>query len=79
MMRTRLNATILLLSCALFFSGCPARTVYLPCKADEPIRSFNKNCGHENNVTKFGECVIEKQIWLEHDYDVLLTRFRSCK
>lgn len=79
MMKIKASVTILLIGCALFFSGCPGKIVYLPCKAEEPARSFNRNCGSENNVTKFGDCVIEKQIWLEHDYEVLMSRFRSCK
>lgn len=79
MTRIKLSVTMLLVGCGLFFSGCPAKTVYLKCKAEEPTRSYDKNCGHENNVTKFSKCVIEKQLWLEHDYDVLMTRFRSCK
>lgn len=79
MMKTKLSVTMLLIGCALFFSGCPGRVVHLPCKAEEPVRTFHKNCSSESNVTKFSECAIEKYLWLDNDYNILLTRFRSCK
>lgn len=59
------------------FSGCTPK--YLPCKAEEPQRTFHKQCSGEQNATKFGECVGERWILLESDYEVLLNRFRSCK
>jgi len=77
MMQIKAIAIMVLLSCALFFSGCAYK--YLPCKADEPIRTYHKQCAGEQNNTKFGECASEKYILLEGDYEVLLNRFRSCK
>lgn len=79
MMKTKLSVTMLLISCGLLFSGCPGKNVYLPCKAEEPVRTHMKNCGGEQNVTKFAHCASEKHIMLEQDYDILLARFRSCK
>ncbi|MFY9141452.1 hypothetical protein [Sulfuricurvum sp.] len=78
MTKISLIVTMALLSCAVFFSGC-TKTIYLPCKAEEPMRTYHKNCGGENNVTAFAQCASEKHIQLEGDYEILLTRFRSCK
>jgi len=77
---TQINLTVktvwTLLAIAVF-SGCAP--VYLPCKAEEPQRTFHKQCSAETNTTKRGECVGERWILLESDYDVLMNRFRSCK
>lgn len=77
-MKTKVNAIMLSIVCAAFFSGC-AKEIYLPCAAAEPSRSYHKNCGGENNVTAFGQCASEKYLLLEGDYEILLGRFRSCK
>jgi len=76
-MRTNLMLKMALLSCVLFFSGCGPK--YLSCKAEEPSRTYHKQCAGESNDTKFGECAASKYITLEGDYEVLLNRFRSCK
>lgn len=78
MMKTNLIAKTALLSCVVFFSGC-TKTVYLPCKAEEPLRTYHKQCAGESSDVKFAECAASKYITLEGDYDVLLNRFRSCK
>lgn len=71
--------TLLTLFALAVFSGCSPKTIYLPCPAEEPQRTFHKQCSGEHNATKLGECVGERWILLESDYDVLITRFRSCK
>ena len=77
MMKTKVIATTLLLCSIVFFSGCGPK--YLPCKAEEPVRTYTKNCTYEGNMTKLSKCAAEKYTVLEGDYEVLLTRFRSCK
>lgn len=71
--------TVWALFAIVVFSGCAPKTIYLPCKAEEPQRTFHKPCSGETNSTKFGQCVSERWIMLESDYDVLMGRFRSCK
>lgn len=78
MIKINLIVKTVLLLCVVFFSGC-SKTIYLPCKAEEPIRTYHKQCAGEQNETKFGECSASKYITLEGDYEVLLNRFRSCK
>lgn len=78
MMKTKVIAITLLTSCVMFFSGC-TKYVYLPCKAEEPIRTVTPSCGGEHNATGFAKCASVKYINLEKDYDILMTRFRSCK
>lgn len=77
MIPIKANVIMLLVLCGLFSSGCAP--VYLPCKAEEPARTYHKQCGGESNVTKFGNCANERWILIESDYDILLNRFRSCK
>lgn len=79
MTTTKAIAITLLTSCVLFFSGCTPKTVYLPCKAEEPLRTYKPSCASEHNATEFGKCAAVKYITLEQDYNILLTRFRSCK
>lgn len=79
MMKTNLILKMVLLLSVLIFSGCETKTVYLPCKAQEPMRTYHKQCSSENNDTKVGECAVSKFFTLEGDYEILLTRFRSCK
>lgn len=79
MMKTKAIVTTLLLSSALVFSGCPGKTVYLPCKAEEPIRTPVVDCEYDGNMTKLSKCVAKSKAVLDGDYDILLTRFRSCK
>ena len=76
-METKLMLKMALLSCAVFFSGCAPK--YLPCKAEEPLRTFHKQCAGESSDFEFGKCASSKFITLEGDYEVLLNRFRSCK
>ena len=77
-MRTSQTLKMVLISCAVFFSvGCAPK--YLPCKAEEPLRTFHKQCAGESSDFEFGKCASSKYITLEGDYDVLLNRFRSCK
>lgn len=79
MMKINLIVKTVLLSCVVFFSGCSPKTLYLPCKAEEPMRTHHKQCAGEINDTKFGECSASKFITLEGDYEILLNRLRSCK
>lgn len=79
MMKTSLIVTTVWLSCVVFFSGCMPKTIHFPCKAEEPMRTYHKNCGSESNATAFAQCAAEKHIQLEGDYEILLNRFRSCK
>lgn len=76
-MKTNQIAKMVLISCVVFFSGCA--TKYLPCKAEEPLRTYHKQCAGESSDMKFAECAASKYITLEGDYEVLLNRFRSCK
>ena len=79
MMKIKVTAIMLLTSCALFFSGCAEKTVYLKCQAEEPMRTPSVICAGEQNATAFAKCASKKYINLEKDYEVLMTRFRSCK
>lgn len=76
---TKVIVTTLLLCSALVFSGCPGKTVYLPCKAEEPLRTPTVDCEYDGNMTKLAKCAAKNKTTLEGDYEVLLTRFRSCK
>lgn len=77
-MKTNLIAKMVLISCVGFFSiGCAPK--YLPCKAEEPLRTYHKQCAGESSDIKFAQCASSKYITLEGDYEVLLNRFRSCK
>ena len=78
MMKTKAIVPMVLLSCVLFFSGC-TKEVYLPCKAEEPIRTVQPVCGGLESDFEFGKCASIKYQTLEKDYDVLMARFRSCK
>lgn len=76
-MKTNQIVKMVLISCVVFFSGCAPK--YLPCKAEEPLRTYHKQCAGESSDVKFAECASSKYITLEGDYEVLLNRFRSCK
>lgn len=76
-MKIHQTVKMVLISCVLFFSGCAPK--YLPCKAEEPLRTYHKQCAGESSDVEFGKCATSKFITLESDYDVLLNRFRSCK
>lgn len=79
MMKTKAIAITALLSLALLSSGCGPKTVYLPCKAEEPLRTSMPDCAYDGNMTKLSKCAAVKYLQLEGDYNTLLTRFRSCK
>lgn len=77
-MKTKVIAITLLLCLMVLSSGC-TKYVYLPCKAEEPIRTAVDNCVYDGNMTKLAKCAAIKHTKLEGDYEILLTRFRSCK
>lgn len=70
---------MLLMLCVILFSGCTPKIVYLPCKAEKPIRTKSDICGILKDDKKFAECAQIKYINLDKDYDILSTRFDSCK
>ena len=78
MMKTKVIVITLLLFSVLAFSGC-TKYVYLPCKAEEPQRTVVVDCEYDGNMTKLAKCAAKSKTALEGDYEVLLTRFRSCK
>ena len=75
---TKAIVTTLLLFLVATFSGC-TKEVYLPCKAEEPIRTKTEECTYDGNMTKLAKCAAISKATLEGDYDILMTRFRSCK
>lgn len=77
-MKTNLIVKMVLILYVLLFSAC-SKTVYLSCEAEEPQRTYHKQCGNEQNITKLYQCASERFILLESDYEILKTRFRSCK
>lgn len=81
MTTTKVIAITLLACLPLLFSGCIEKrvNVYLPCKAEKPLRTSLPRCVNDGNMTKLAQCAAEKHIVLEGDYDVLMTRFESCK
>lgn len=79
MTTTKAIAAMLLLCSALVFSGCVEKKIYLPCKAEEPLRTATKDCEYDGNMTELAKCAAVKYTTLEGDYDILMTRFRSCK
>lgn len=79
MMKTKLTVIMLLIAFVLLFSGCGCKPIYLPCKAERPIRTEVKVCGGIQDKREFAECVRTKYITLDSDYAILQTRFDSCK
>lgn len=81
MTTTKVIAITLLVCLPLLFSGCVEKkvNVYLPCKAEKPFRTVLPKCVYEGNMTKLAQCAAEKHVILEGDYDILSTRFDSCK
>lgn len=79
MMQTKLTVLMPLILCGILFNGCANKTVYLPCKAEKPIRTARVVCGLIKDDKLFGECAQIKYLNLEKDYDILSTRFDSCK
>ena len=78
-MKTKVIAITLLLCSALVFSGCVEKKVYLPCKAEEPLRTLTADCEYDGNMTKLAKCAAKNKATADGDYEILLTRFRSCK
>lgn len=75
---TKVTVITLLACLPLLFSGCVEKRIYLPCKAEKPIKTDIK-CVYDSNKTKYAQCISNKYIQLEGDYDILMTRFDSCK
>ena len=78
MTTTKVIVITLLVCLPLLFSGCVEKRIYLPCKAEKPIRA-NMKCVYDGNKTAYAKCISEKYVTLEGDYDILMTRFESCK
>lgn len=77
MMKTSLNVVMVLTVCAILFSGC-TKYVYMPCKAEKPLRSSTESCKGKSPM-EFSMCAQSKYIVLEGDYEILSKTFDSCK
>lgn len=75
----KVTVIMLLMSLPVLFSGCAEKRIYLPCPAEKPIRTDLPRCAYDGNKTALAQCVSQKYITLEGDYDILLSRFESCK
>jgi hypothetical protein len=72
---------MLLLLCAVIFSGC-AKIVYLPvsCEVSLPARIYNSmKCGSIADDKDFALCVINKDKDKDTDYENLKIAFEKCK
>ena len=81
-MKTSLIVKTLLISLAVFFSGCAQKeVVYVPqkCLVKKPIKSEPKNCKEIKSDLEFMQCVAENYYTLQSDYEILEKAFEGCK
>ncbi|MDR0665877.1 MAG: hypothetical protein LBF71_00535 [Campylobacteraceae bacterium] len=72
---------MLLLFCAVIFSGCTS-TVYIPkpCEVELPARLYDGlKCGWIKDDKAFALCVVNKDKDKDTDYDNLKIAFEKCK
>ena len=84
MTQIRQIAKTLLMFCVLaVFSGCAQSVQYInvPCKVEKPERkapTYSCSAKYTDDF-KYSQCVSEKAILLEGDYEALEKAFDSCK
>lgn len=80
----RIVLTLLVSLGVLGFSGCSTKTVYVPqkCLVELPQKDvFSYSCTSKFPLDdfKYAECLTEKIILLESDYNKLEVAFKGCK
>lgn len=83
MTTTKLNVKMLLLSFALLvFSGCSTKYIPQKCTLEKPVQStpsWSCTAKYPKSDYQYAECLANKVLLLEKDYEVLSETFDGCK